>query len=233
MKKLSKRRKDILMGLIAVGAFFTLSSVGSFIVAILPINFAKWSITAKYIFNIGYELLTLFIIAWILKATVIENFKDYKGKIKYYLSHYIKYWFIALLLMYVSNFIIITINNNAIAQNEEQVRALFEVNPFLTFILASLVAPITEELVFRLGIRKIISNDYLFILLSGLIFGSMHIIGTGTTLMDWLYLIPYSIPGCVFAYTLVKSKNIFVPISLHMIHNTFALILQMVASFLF
>lgn len=233
MKKLSKRRKEILTGLIAVGAFFALSSIATFLVTVLPINFDKWSITAKYLFNVGYELLTLIIIAWILKDTLISNFKDYKGKIKYYLSHYIKYWFIALLLMYVSNFIIITINNNAIAQNEEQVRALFAVNPLLTFILASLVAPITEELVFRLGIRKIFSDNREFIIISGIFFGLMHIAGTSTTLVDFLYLIPYSIPGFIFAYTLVKSKNIFVPISLHMIHNTFALILQMVASFLF
>ena len=27
------------------------------------------------------------------------------------------------------------------------------------------------------------------------------------TITDYLYIIPYSIPGCVFAYTLVKSKT--------------------------
>ena len=35
-------------------------------------------------------------------------------------------------------------------------------------------------------------------------------------------------PGCVFAYTLTKSDNIFVPISLHMLHNTLMIVLQFV-----
>ena len=134
--------------------------------------------------------------------------------------------------MYVSNFIIIFITKD-IAQNEQGVRALFAANPILTFILASLLAPILEELVFRLSIYKIIGKyKYLYIILSGLIFGSMHVLGNVSTWTDWLYLIPYSIPGCVFAYTLVKSDNIFVPISLHFIHNTFALLMQVIATFL-
>ena len=79
-------------------------------------------------------------------------------------------------------------------------------------------------------------------LVSGISFGFVHILSsllvivsnsieagnlvlTGWT--DLLYIIPYSIPGIIFAYTLVKSKNIFVPISLHMIHNGFLITIQL------
>ena len=72
----------------------------------------------------------------------------------------------------------------------------------------------------------------LFILLSGLVFGSMHVIGTCEHLIDLLFIIPYSIPGFIFAYCHVKSKNIFVPISLHLIHNSLMMILQIVLLFI-
>lgn len=227
-----KNTKNVLKGILAFITYFILSSNVVKILNIMNIDYSKWSENTKYLFNIGYELLILIIIIFILKDTVFNNFKNYIHNIKEYLSKYIKYWFIALGLMYLSNFIVIFITKD-IAQNEQGVRALFEANPILTFILASLLAPILEELVFRLSLYKIIGKyKYLFILVSGLIFGSMHVLGNVTVWTDLLYLIPYSIPGSVFAYTLVKSDNIFVPISLHFIHNTFALLMQVLATFL-
>lgn len=227
-----KNSKNVLKGFLALISYFILSNCAITILNIMNVDYSKWSDNAKYLFNIGYELLILIIIIFILKDTVLNNFKIYIKNIKEYLSKYIKYWFIALGLMYVSNFIIIFITKD-IAQNEQGVRALFAANPILTFILASLLAPILEELVFRLSIYKIIGKyKYLFIIVSGLIFGSMHVLGNVSNWTDLLYLIPYSIPGSVFAYTLVKSDNIFIPISLHFIHNTFALLMQVLATLL-
>ena len=223
-------KKNILLGIIALLTYFMFSLFSSTIVSFLPIDINNLTTNGKFVVNILYEAVILFIIILILKETVINDFNIYKKNIKAYYTEYIKYWFLALGLMYVSNFIILFFNND-IANNEQAVRQLFDSNPFLTFILASLLAPLLEELIFRLSIYKIIGkNKYLFIAISGLIFGLMHVLGNSNTLVEWLYIIPYSIPGWVFAYTLVKSNNIFVPISLHLTHNTFALILQFLAA---
>ncbi len=225
-------KKDIVLGTISLLLYFFLTGFSNTILQILHIDYTNWSTTLKYIFNIGYELFTLIIIILILRKTIYKHFKEYMSNPKYYLRNYIKYWFINLGLMYLCNFIIIFITKD-IAQNEQSIRTLFETNPITTFILAGLIAPILEELVFRLSIYKIIGKQkYIFIILSGLIFGSMHIIGLSPTWKDWLYIIPYSLPGCIFAYTLVKSDNICVPISLHMIHNIFSLTLQAITIFL-
>ena len=96
------------------------------------------------------------------------------------------------------------------------------------FITAVILAPVIEELVFRQAFRNIITNNWLFIIISGLVFGSLHVITSYETPTDLLYLIPYSAPGIIFAYTLVKSKNIFVPMGLHFIHNGLLLSLQFV-----
>ena len=131
--------------------------------------------------------------------------------------------------MYAVNTILFMFNGD-IAKNEQGVRELVKGNPFIMIILAIIIGPILEELIFRVSIYKIIGKyKWLFIISSGLLFGSMHVLGEATTLIDYLYILPYGIPGSFFAYTLYKSNNSFVPISLHIIHNTFALILQFIA----
>ena len=54
----------------------------------------------------------------------------------------------------------------------------------------------------------------------------MHVIGTLEHLVDLLFIIPYSIPGFIFAYIYTKCKNICVPISLQFIHNVIMMGLQ-------
>lgn len=225
-----KNIKNIILGLVAFLSYFIISNVPVTIMDMLNIDYMSWSNTAKNIYNIFTDLFIILFIFLLLHKTIIPNIKEFFSKPKEYLSDYIKYWFIALGLMYVSNFILILINGN-IAANEQGVRSLLVENPILTFILASILAPVLEEFVFRLSLYKIIKHKYMFIILSGLIFGGMHVLGS-TTLLEWLYIIPYGIPGCVFAYTLVKSDNICVPISLHFIHNTFAIAIQLLAAIL-
>ena len=60
-------------------------------------------------------------------------------------------------------------------------------------------------------------------------FGALHVVTSYTNTTDLLFIIPYSIPGCAFAYMLVKSDNICVPISMHMLHNTIMIIFQIIA----
>ena len=68
--------------------------------------------------------------------------------------------------------------------------------------------------------------------MSGLVFGGLHVISSYTNLINLIYIIPYSIPGFIFAYTLVRSKNIFVPIGLHFFHNAIMMIVQIVLLFI-
>ena len=68
-------------------------------------------------------------------------------------------------------------------------------------------------------------TKYLFILISGILFGSMHVIGSVTSVYDYLYIIPYSALGISFAALLYKTDNIFSTITIHSIHNTASIIL--------
>lgn len=134
--------------------------------------------------------------------------------------------------MISSNLIVTLFTSSDIANNQEIIVESLKAHPLYTFIITVLIAPILEELVFRLSFRKIfMKTDILFIFFSGLIFGGMHVISTLSSLSDLLFIIPYSIPGFIFAYIYTKSKNIFVPISLHFIHNGIMMCLQILLFF--
>ena len=191
------------------------------------INYNKLSILIKSIYLILYETTLTFTIILIYKKDIIPNFKNFiKNNVKYF-KNYIKYWFLMLGLMILSNLIITFFTTTQISNNQESIITTLKMAPIYTFIVTVLIAPILEELIFRLSFRKIFAkSNILFIFFSGLIFGGMHVISTCENIVDLLFIIPYSIPGFIFAYIYTKSKNIFVPISLHFIHNGIMMSLQ-------
>jgi membrane protease YdiL (CAAX protease family) len=218
--------KNILTG---VGVIFFYLFTSTFVTEILSglgINYDKLSTPLKSTCLIIYQILMTLVIVYIYKKTIITDFKVFiKNNIKYF-KEYIKYWFLMLILMISSNLIVTFFTTTDIANNQETIIETLKVAPIYTFIITVFVAPILEELVFRLSFRKIFSNNILFVLLSGLVFGSLHVIGTCEHLIDLLFIIPYSIPGFIFAYVYTKSKNIYMPISLHFIHNGIMMSLQ-------
>lgn len=222
------RLKTILLGILGIIIYFGINNFATLPFDLLNVDTDKIPSIFKICYNISIELVIIVLLITIFKNTLIDNLEDLRKNHKKYFTTYIKYWFIALGIMMFSNLIIMLFTSTDLSNNEQLIRQQFEQNPIYIFITAVLFAPIIEELVFRQSFRNIIKNDTLFILVSGLVFGALHVITTLETATDLLYLIPYSAPGIIFAYTLVKSKNIFVPIGLHFIHNGLLLSLQFV-----
>ena len=219
-----KKYKDIVIGILVFLGYLLLSKYADNILILLGFN--KLSTPLKLIVSIIYELFILLTVIFIYLKTIVNDFIDYKQNIKYYINNYLKYWFLNLGLMMITNIIIINITNINNSTNQEYITKLLGKYPIYTIVATILIAPLTEELIFRLNIRKIFKNNILFIITSGLVFGALHLT-VATSLKELLFIIPYSIPGFIFAYTLTKSKNIFVPISLHTMHNTLMILLQL------
>ena len=72
-----------------------------------------------------------------------------------------------------------------------------------------------------------VKNKYVFIILSGLIFGILHI-SDYTNATEILFGIPYVIMGIDFAYIYYKTDNIFTTMSYHMMHNLILLVIQFI-----
>lgn len=230
---LNDRDKKIVKGLIVFTLYFILSYTTSVPLKLLHINYDTMSLTAKQIYLICYNLFIVLLFIFIYRNELKTEWQDFKKNYKKYFKENIKYWLFALAIMYASNLIIAGINyyvsgNISTAENEEIIRQTLTKAPIYTFISAALFAPIMEELTFRKSIRNIFSNKIVFIIVSSFIFGGLHVLTYDVKLLDLLYLIPYCAPGVAFAYILVKTDNIFNTISLHLIHNTILMTLQVI-----
>ncbi len=233
MKKILSNNyiKGVLGALLGTLIYFILPYFQGIPFQLLGLDPKTLPLWVKTIYLIAYEILILLLITSVFQHTLEKDWKDMKKNHKSYFNTYFKYWFLILFLMMISNGVITLINHGDIANNEQTIRDTFKLAPIYTFFSAVIYAPMTEELIFRQGVRNIIKNNVLFILISGLLFGSMHVIPSYHVPLDLLYILPYSIPGWVFAYILTKSKNIFVPMGLHFIHNGILMSLQFLIYF--
>lgn len=73
-----------------------------------------------------------------------------------------------------------------------------------------LIAPFIEELIFRFSLRKVFRSNVLFILISGLLFGIIHMASGVVSLVDILHFLTYSLMGgYLLAVAYVKNGITF------------------------
>ncbi len=229
----NKDLKNALTGTFVIILYSIFTDLLISLLKVFNINYNNFNTISKCVFVALSEIILTLIIILIYKNDFIPNFKDFIKNIKSYFDKYIKYWFLTLGLMIMSNLIITLFTTSEISNNQEMIVETFKKLPIYTIIVTIVVAPFLEELVFRMSFRKIFAHsNILFILFSGFIFGGLHVITSLTSLNNLLFIIPYSIPGFMFAYLYTKSNNIMVPIMLHFIHNSVMMLMQLIVIFI-
>lgn len=226
MVKYMNDRKSITKGLSTIFIYFILEFFTTLPLYLLNIDINNLDINSKVVYLLIYNLLIFVIIFMIYSKEIQKDFKNFNFKV--FIKKYFKYWILLITLMFLSNLLIQIIYPGSSAGNETSVRNSFKVAPIYSLISACLFAPFIEEMIFRMSFRKIFKDKYLFIIISGLIFGFVHVFGNVSNSYDYLYLLPYCIPGFILAYTYFISDNIFNSLLIHFIHNTFLLILQII-----
>lgn len=221
---MKKYLKNCSIGILVILSYFLLPTLIKSVVSYLANEALSEEVSV--ILSIIIEILTLAVILLLFNKRIKENYIDLKKNHKKYFSKYFKFYLIGLAIMYISNAILIFVFNGGLAGNEESIRSILLVHPIYVYISAVLIAPSVEELVFRGAIKNIIPNSILYILCSGLIFGGMHLVGNITSIIDLLYIIPYSSLGIAFAYIYSKTDNIFVTMMLHTMHNGILISIQ-------
>ena len=153
------------------------------------------------------------------------DFKELKNGFQKYLRIILKYFAIfllvkigsAILTSIISSLLNIQIGNS---ENQEAVIETLNAGPIMMIISAVILAPIVEEGIFRLSIRKVIDNRYLFILCSGLLFGFIHVFPTSLNIVVALiHSIVYVAVGLCFAYIYEETDNIWVTMIIHALNN--------------
>lgn len=175
-----------------------------------------------YVFISNIILLGIYIL--IYRKTLISDLKNYINNFKSNIKTSLKYWAIGFGIMVISNLIITFILRKGLAGNEQDVRNYIDAFPLYMLFSTVIYAPVTEELTFRKSIKDAVSNKWIYIITSGLIFGMLHIMSYITNWTDLVYLIPYSSLGIAFALLYHKTNNIFCPITMHAMHNLLAVI---------
>lgn len=225
---LDKIKNKTLLTLKTIGLILLLLIGPSFIILLFGNNYINFSTKTRITIAFIADLIILGILFIIYKDTLIKDFKKYfNKKISENFETSFKYWFIGFLVMLGSNLLISVITDGQIASNEESVRSLIDIAPLYMIFNVSIYAPLTEELIFRKSIKDITNNKWLYIILSGGIFGALHVITSLTGLIDLIYLVPYCSLGITFAALYHKTNNIYSSITMHCMHNTMAIILYL------
>lgn len=208
--------------------FFTISTIP---ISIFNINIEKLSTLETILYSFCCNIVFLIIIICCYYQTLKKDLKPFYKNFADNFEEAFKYYIVGLGIMILSNLIITLILGGGVGNNEEIVRSYIDVAPFLMFLEVAIYAPLAEELLFRKSIREVIKNKWLYIFISGFIFGALHVTGIENT-FDLLYLIPYCSLGFTFSYIYAKTNNIYSTISIHAAHNTITIILYLLGAVL-
>ena len=208
-----------------------------FILVILFFISSIFKLIPIYIFDLDINnissstqaLLTLFSNSILVILSILLYFKEIKThfinlkkmkkkKLFISLDTAFRYWLIGVAIMIISNFIISKLGI-ATSNNDTSVISMLEASPIIASISVILIGPFIEEMVFRMGFKDVLNKKWLFIFTSGIIFGSIHVIGSMNSMFELLYLIPYCGLGIAFAFIYEDSDNIFISFLFHLLHN--------------
>lgn len=222
IEKLEKEKIDkrvVFLGIANIVTYVLLS--------ILPYFFDVKSVNNEYALLIISYILIFIASILFFKERLKRDIKYFKDNIKKYFSFIIKNQFLMFFIYIVISYISIYLLNSADSSlNQQEIENL---PTYMIIITAILFSPVVEELVFRGSIRRFVKKDWLFIIISGAIFGFLHTLAEPTFIEIVVRGLPYVWIGIYFAYMYTKTENIMVPISCHFLHNTFAVIMLLIS----
>ena len=223
--------KNIFKLIISFVLFFNLSLVIAYIFKLVGINYSNFNYIDYACLNTFIELIMFVVVLLFYKKYLKKDLVLFKLNKKDYIKKIISYFLIFLIVKYgvalFSSLLLVMLGSDLVtSENQETVVTLAKTLPFMMMISTSLLAPCVEEGIFRLGIKKVINNKYLFILVSGLIFGFMHIFPTELPLyVALIESLNYVTMGLLLAYIYNETDNIYVVVIIHALNNLLSMLM--------
>lgn len=223
--------KNIFKLIISFVLFFNLSLVIAYIFKLVGINYSDFNYIDYACLNTFIELIMFVVVILFYKKYLKKDLVLFKLNKKDYIKKIVSYFLIFLVVKYgvaiFSSLLLVMLGSDLVtSENQEAVVNLAKKLPFMMMISTSLLAPFVEEGIFRLGIRKVINNKYLFILVSGLIFGFMHIFPTELPLyVALIESLNYVTMGLLLAYIYNETDNIYVVVIIHALNNLLSMLM--------
>ncbi|MBQ8131793.1 MAG: CPBP family intramembrane metalloprotease [Bacilli bacterium] len=231
-----KEKNELIYYLIKGALFFLLFCFIDYIELIPMYLLHLKSISGAFavILNTMKNVILAFILFFVYRKDLIREWDVFRVDPMENLDNGTKYWFLGLVGMIVSNTIINLFFQTGSAGNEQAVQSYITYLPWLMLVNAGLIAPFCEEIVFRKCFRDIFKNHkWAFAIMSGFVFGLMHVIGSYHSWVDLLYIFPYGVLGSAFALAYHETDTIFTSYFLHMFHNTILILSSIISALLF
>lgn len=225
--KLDDKFKKIIYGSLFIASFFVLNSILKTLLSMFGIELFELPLIPRQLLAIAISLVMPILMIITYKKELKNDLKKIKDNYRKYIEISVLAYAIGMVLMMVSNIIIQNLFTHSLAENEQSVRTALDTLPIYMVAVTCLIGPFNEEMVFRKIFKDIINNKILFVITSGLIFGLLHVSGVDITSIGFLFFIPYGILGGTFAYVYAKTDNIWIPIIIHIIHNTLLVSIQL------
>ncbi len=163
-----------------------------------------------------------------------KEFKIFKNNFKSNMKVAFKYYIVGMMGMVFFNLLIVTVLKD-ISSNESQVRELLFNDTIFALISIMIIAPISEEIIFRKSLQPLIKNKWVYAICCGLLFGGAHILtnilNNAFVLSDLFYILPYASLGVSFALMDYDTKTTVTSICIHAFHNSFTAILLLITYF--
>ncbi len=211
---------EFFKGIGTIFLYFLLASIGNLL---LGNYYHVDNIFISSLAQIGTYLLILVGLGLIYFKKIKEDFKNFK---KDYIKVAVRNWAFGLMIMVISNIILNLIVGN-IASNEALNRVSLQKYPISSLFTMVLIGPFIEEITFRLSFKKAFDKWYTFALVTGLLFGGVHILSSIQTgsFIECLYIIPYGALGFFFAKALYETDNVFTSYFAHFSHNLLCILI--------
>lgn len=220
---------NILKLVISLLLFFSISTITSFILDIFNIDINNLSNKSMVLYQLILSLFMFIILFIIYRKTIKEDYKKLKKTIGSNIKYIIKVFLIFIVVKYIVSLITVLIAtllkidmNSITSTNQELIEKFVKSAPLLMAISTAVLAPFYEETLFRLGFKKVLNKGVLFVLVSGFVFGLLHVfpLSEGVTMtMGIIQSISYITMGIFLAYIYNKSDNIFISIGVHFLNN--------------
>ncbi len=218
-------KKDIIKGSLCLLVFHYLATIAVLIMnLVFHITIHAENVIELVILDFSVSAAVVIIMVGNYHELLVEDLKKLKEKWKNsFIKEFLKKVIIAFLLMYAVKYVsaiiiqvlstLLGLESTAV-ENQKLIEELLASAPAMMIISSCLFAPITEELLFRGALGKIIKNKWVFIAVSGLTFGLMHVTGSVLLIFEIIAI------GLILSLTMARkdlSKDSKVTLSVTLI----------------
>lgn len=171
----------------------------------------------KFIWN----FILLFILLFIYRKYLKKDILDFKKNSSKYMIKGIKILVIGLVCYVFANLLVGVLCSFSGNQNDNfnVMYDTFKAMPMLLIITTIVYYPIVEEIVFKKTFKDIISNKWLFVIITGLLNAGFNIALSTSSSLSLLYIIPDAIISMSFSYIYYETNNLTTSVLYRSLYN--------------